>query len=133
MKWGEGKRRVIDLHMAHPDWTASRIAAEMGVIREYIAATARRNGLTLPKHHAAEKPRPRAPEARLGYSGIEVAGLRQIRDCGIISARKGLDTVRKFQRLLGLGLVKAWRAPVEGYVYIQVTDQGRDVARRLAI
>ncbi len=40
---------VLALHREHPDWPAPKIAAHMGVCQEYVRATARRNGLTLPR------------------------------------------------------------------------------------
>ena len=41
------KQQVIDLNREHPDWTAARIAAEIGCGAPYVHATARRNGLIL--------------------------------------------------------------------------------------
>ena len=41
------KWQVITLNREHPDWTAARIAAEIGCGAPYVHATARRNGLIL--------------------------------------------------------------------------------------
>jgi hypothetical protein len=41
------KHQVIAAHRAHPEWTASDIAAHLGCLREYVSATAKRNGLKL--------------------------------------------------------------------------------------
>lgn len=43
------KHQVISTHLAHPDWTTSDIAKHLGCIPQYVTATARRNGLRLPK------------------------------------------------------------------------------------
>lgn len=43
------KRQVIDLHLAHPDWSARKIADELRTGDAYVRATARRYGLTLPR------------------------------------------------------------------------------------
>lgn len=42
------KHEVIAIHKAHPDWTCGRIAAHLGCLPEYVSATFRRNGLSLP-------------------------------------------------------------------------------------
>ena len=43
------KHQVIAAHRAHPDWTARDISDALGCVPGYVNATARRNGLTLPK------------------------------------------------------------------------------------
>lgn len=43
------KHEVIAVHRAHPDWSAGDIAAHLGCMHEYVRATARRNGFSLPK------------------------------------------------------------------------------------
>lgn len=44
------KHQVIDLHNAHPDWTARQIAERLQCTPEYVTATARRNSLSLGKY-----------------------------------------------------------------------------------
>ena len=44
------KAMVIDTHTEHPDWTAPMIARHIGCSREYVYATGKRNGLSIPKH-----------------------------------------------------------------------------------
>jgi hypothetical protein len=41
------KHDVIRVHREHPEWTARQIADDLDCSREYVSATARRNGLTL--------------------------------------------------------------------------------------
>ena len=45
------KDQVITAHRKHPDWTAQQIADHIGggCLSAYVRATARRNGLKLPK------------------------------------------------------------------------------------
>ena len=50
------KHQVIDLHQKHPDWTARRIADELGCLPEYVNKTAYRNGLQLPRAYAKPTP-----------------------------------------------------------------------------
>lgn len=41
-------RDVERVRAAHPDWSAGEIATDLGCMREYVTATARRRGWTLP-------------------------------------------------------------------------------------
>lgn len=50
------KHDVIALNRAHPDWTVTDIAQELGCMREYVTATGHRNGLKF----ASAKSGPRA-------------------------------------------------------------------------
>lgn len=47
------KAQAIDLHTAHPDWMASRIARELDCSTAYVRLTFARNGLTLPFYRTA--------------------------------------------------------------------------------
>lgn len=43
------KHDVIRVHKEHPDWTVRQVADHLGCMREYVTATAKRNGLTFRK------------------------------------------------------------------------------------
>ena len=76
------KDQVIDLHARHPDWTAGKIASELGCDPAYVRGTAHRMKLKIP---------PRRP--KIDHSALELglacraAGLT-LRDILDISERK---------------------------------------------
>lgn len=43
------KEDVNRLHKQHPDWDATKIAAELGCMREYVDKTSRRYDIALPR------------------------------------------------------------------------------------
>jgi hypothetical protein len=43
------KYQVMLLHRNHPDWSASRIARELGCHSAYVRSTAARNNLKIPR------------------------------------------------------------------------------------
>lgn len=73
------KHDVIAAHHDHPEWNSTDIAGHLGCCSAYVRATARRNGLTLPKRSAGG----RAPSAASLYlaaqaisRGLTVSELR---------------------------------------------------------
>jgi len=55
------KQQVIDLNRQHPEWTAPRLARELNCTPSYVHATARRNGLVMPRSRGCQQTRD--PEA----------------------------------------------------------------------
>lgn len=57
------KQQVMDLHRANPSWTANDIANHLDCLSAYVRATARRNGLDLPKARLASSTEARVRRA----------------------------------------------------------------------
>lgn len=51
------KHEVIAVYRAHPEWTTRQIADHLGCLREYVTATARRNGFKPASHVAKQRER----------------------------------------------------------------------------
>lgn len=82
--------RVIELHAAHPDWTARKLADALECSPQYINATAHRLGLVLVKVRPLAG-RPRKPERMTLIMGFSFSP----EQCAWVDRMAGLLAVSK--------------------------------------